>query len=139
MKSTVTIVVCMLWLSTYTLCQEKPFNIVIDTQHVSTEYVIPPRLSFYVNGLHTFMPYDSTFNSPIFLDYNLYLLSFEKPDFRSSLHGKDLMINQHLSQQLLLQYQKAQEMSPYYYILGIAQGAACGYALYEHVKKYGLK
>jgi len=39
---------------------------------------------------------------------------------------------------LYSKYLEEQSKSPYMYILGVAQGAAAGYLLYEHISKYGV-
>ena len=55
-----------------------------------------------------------------------------------SFIGKDMRMSADFLSPLYTKYQYDQRMAPYTYILGIAEGAACGYMLYEHVRKYGI-
>lgn len=57
--------------------------------------------------------------------------------FKSFL-GRDMRMSSDFLSPLYSKYMEDQKMAPYMYILGIAQGAAAGYLLYEHIKEYGV-
>lgn len=58
-------------------------------------------------------------------------------DFKSFLN-KDLRMSSDFLSPLYNRYLEDQKMSPYMYILGLAQTATAGYLLYEHISKYGV-
>lgn len=57
--------------------------------------------------------------------------------FKSFL-GRDMRMSSDFLSPLYSKYLNDQKMAPYMYILGIAQGAAAGYLLYEHIREYGV-
>lgn len=74
------------------------------------------------------------FNPPASLKYNPVFGAFAG---FNALPGEEYKMRPDFLSPLYNRYLEDSKISPFTYILGVAQGAAVGYLLYEHVRKYG--
>jgi hypothetical protein len=104
------------------------------TQNDSLKIPVPYKDSSKIQRIS--LRYDlNLFNPAGSLRYNA---DFSASKDVMSFVGKDSRMSDDFLSPLYSKYQYDQRMAPYYYILGVAQGAAVGYLLYEHISKYGI-
>jgi hypothetical protein len=97
---------------------------------------IPPMISDSNQNLNRSIRRDFSLYNPI--NSLRYTADFSSSADIISFMGKNSAMPSDFLTPLHLQYLEQQKAAPYMYILGIAQGAAVGYAAYEHIKKYGF-
>ena len=76
------------------------------------------------------------FSPPSSLRYRA--VDFSNSNGFKSFLGRDLRMSSDFLSPLYNKYLDDQKMAPYMYILGLAEGAATGYLLYQHIKEYGI-
>jgi hypothetical protein len=113
----------------YSVCaQEKPKVEIPDSMKT------PPKTDAVRFDRFLLMQDLALFNPPASLKYNPVFGAFAG---FSALPGDEYKMRSDFLSPLYNRYLEDSKISPFTYILGVAQGAAVGYMLYEHIRKYG--